>query len=171
VPPPDADYRGVFAPENATTINEVKDGTSNTVFLSEANATGFGPRVANQQTAWTSGTGLPRLQGDNAVFRSAWVFTQYAGEIQQPWYSFPDGTVTNANGLAKWFLQMPFSFTPTFITSYGPNSDWPGASSFHGKTVHVANVDGSVERISDTISYPVWVFRNGLQDSKAFTQE
>jgi hypothetical protein len=174
VPPPDADYRGVFAPENSTTMNEIKDGTSNTIVLAEANATGFGPKnpnLPNLQVAWTTNTGLPRIKGANAVFRSAWVFTQYAGEIQQAWYSMPDGTATNGLGNPQWFLQSPFSFTPTYVTAYGPNSDWPGPSSFHVGIVMVARADGSVGPQSTTISYPTWVFLNGIQDSKTFAED
>jgi hypothetical protein len=134
VPAPAADYRGVFAPENTTKILDIKDGLSNTIILSEANATGYAPPTSNvpvEQIAWTCGTGLPRPKGETAVFRSAWVFTQYAGEIQQRWYCFPDGSISNGLGNQQWFLQKPYSFTPTYITTYGPNSDWPGPSSFH----------------------------------------
>jgi prepilin-type N-terminal cleavage/methylation domain-containing protein len=175
VPQPDSDYRGVFAPENTTKLSEIRDGTSTTILLSEANATGFGPRNATQQLAWTSGTGLPRLRGaigfSNAVFRSAWVFTQYAGETMLPWYCYPDGTLTNGLGNPQWFLEQPYSFTPTYVTAYGPNSDWPGPSSFHRQVVMVARADGSVGPLSITVNYPTWVFMNGIQDSKAFTEE
>jgi type II secretory pathway pseudopilin PulG len=175
VPPPDADYRGVFAPENSTKMNEIKDGQSNTIILSEANATGFGPRTVNQQSAWTSGTGLPRLKGSpglsTAVFRSAWVFTQYAGETQLAWYCMPDSTPTNGLGNPQWFLEQPYSFTPTYVTAYGPNSDWPGPSSFHSNVILTARADGSVSRVSVTINYPTWVFLNGVQDGKAFIEE
>lgn len=172
VPDPDADYRGVFAPENQTDMAAVKDGTSNTIIMAEVNATGYGPRTANQQTAWTCGSGLPRLPGSlnssNAVFRSAWIFTQYAGETQQAWYSMPDGTTTSGNGNPQWFKQQPFSFTPTYITSYGPNSDWPGPSSRHPGITQYVRVDGSVDKVSNSIQYPIWVFLNGIQDGRAF---
>jgi hypothetical protein len=35
----------------------------------------------------------------------------------------------------------------------------------------VARADGSVGPLSTTITYPTWVFLNGIQDSKTFTEE
>jgi prepilin-type N-terminal cleavage/methylation domain-containing protein len=176
VPPPDADYHGIFAPEVVTNMSAIKDGTSNTVIVAEVNATGFGPKTSTQQLAWTCGTGVPRLPGSlnnsNAVIRSAWVFTQYAGETQLSWYSYPDGTVTTGNGnMPKWFREQPYTFTPTFVTLYGPNSDWAGASSLHPGQVQVVQADGSVAQINNSIDYPVWVFRNGVADSKPFEKD
>jgi hypothetical protein len=176
VPPPEADYHGVFAPENTTNMTAIKDGTSNTIIVSEANVTGFGPKSATLDLRWTCGTGVARLGGSlnnsNAVIRSAWVFTQYAGETQQSWYSYPDGTATTGNGnTVKWFLEKPYTFTPTFITMYGPNSDWAGPSSFHPGLVQAVQADGSVAQINNTIDYPVWVFRNGIQDGKPFEKD
>jgi hypothetical protein len=173
IPPPDADYHGAFAPENMSNMTSLKDGTSNTIVIGEVSATAFGPKSATADLRWTCGTGVPRLGGSlgnsNAVFRPAWVFTQYAGEIMQSWYSYPDGSVTSGNGnIPQWFLQQPYSFTPTFISEYGPNSDWAGPSSFHPGIVQCLQADGSILQVTNTIDYPVWVFRNGVQDGKQF---
>jgi hypothetical protein len=53
---------------------------------------------------------------------------------------------------------------PTHISAYGPNTEWPGASSRHPGIVNVTLADGSSQGISETIQWHVWNKLNGIAD-------
>jgi hypothetical protein len=146
-------------------MSSIKDGTANTVVVAETDSYGFkfGPQ-------FSSGTGKRRLRGGEAVFRSAFVFTQYAGTpanevVNNPPYKKPDDCGDATNG--GWFRAGPHSFTPTYLTAWGINTEWPGPSSTHtGKMVQAARADGSVGVYSQDIVWGVWVAVNGVEDAQ-----
>jgi hypothetical protein len=53
---------------------------------------------------------------------------------------------------------------PTYAAAWGPNSDWPGPSSWHPGTINVIMADASVQSISETIPWDVWMILNGKRD-------
>ena len=134
----------------------ITDGTSNTVMVCEANSFGY---------KWggfrTSGTGVPRMRNE-AVFRSAFVATGiYGACCEVGKYSEVDDSRTKT---ASWFRSVPYSFTPTFLTAWGPNVEWPGASSMHPGIVQAGMADGSVRKVKDNLSWRTWCIINGVSD-------
>ncbi len=182
VPDPASDYSGIFTITHTTRIKDIRDGTQHTVMLSEAASTGFisGPPWYsgfpnfNTGLPWIGGNGEPRGIGPRAVVRSAWVAFGYDGYCCQgginanPPYSEVDGSGPKMN--KTWFLSSPQVFGPTFVSMWGPNSDWPGASSFHPGLVLASFADGSVRPIQEGIAYTEWVMMNAKRDNKSQQQ-
>jgi prepilin-type N-terminal cleavage/methylation domain-containing protein len=161
------DYSGLFAQTRTFGMRDVLDGTSNTVVISEA--TGYGFKWGGFQT---SGTGVLRLRDGEAVFRSAFVYTGIYGQCSQAPYMKPDnsGPMVPEQSGGQWFRAGPHSFSPTYITAWGPNAEWPGASSSHtGGTIMCARADGSVAGISSKINWGQWVALNGVADGAVKT--
>ena len=160
--PKAGDYSGLFAQTRNFRIADVLDGTSNSVVIAET--TSYGYKWGGFQT---SGTGVLRLRGGEAVFRSAFVYTGIYGQCSQAPYMKPDGSgamVPEQSGGA-WFRAGPHSFSPTYLTAWGPNVEWPGASSSHaGGTIMCARADGSVSGVRDSIGWGQWVALNGIAD-------
>lgn len=155
---PVADYSGLFTVEKTNGFENVVDGTSNTIAIAETSAAGYkwGP-------IWTSGTGVPRVGGE-AVFRSALVAPGHAGTTTQSGkYLWPDGSAAIPGG---WFRAGPHSYTPTYLSAWGPNSEWPGASSLHPGIIMCARVDGSVAEFNSDIYWPTWMMLNAIADRK-----
>ena len=65
---------------------------------------------------------------------------------------------------AVWFRTAPSSFTPSYLTAWGPNVEWPGAGSVHPAVIQVLLADGSMRPVSTSIDRPTWVKVNGRQD-------
>ncbi len=162
---------GVFSDERTTKISEINDGTTNTILVAETNSTGFQRAIGFTESLWTCATGVPRLDTREAVVRPAFLALGFQGtccESYNGWvrYSRPDGTAT---GPGFWSNLDPRSngpsvFQPVYESMYGPNSEWPGASSFHPSGLNVLLGDGSVRFQSETIHWPVWAFLNGTRD-------
>jgi prepilin-type N-terminal cleavage/methylation domain-containing protein len=158
VPGPVADYSGLFTVEKTRSYEDVVDGTSNTIALAETSAAGY---------KWgafrTSGTGQPRV-GNEGVFRCALVTPGHAGTTTQSGkYLWPDGSAPVPGG---WFRAGPHSYMPTYLTAWGPNCEWPGASALHPGVLMSARVDGSVSEVASDIYWPTWMMLNAIADRK-----
>ena len=151
------DYSGLFAVTRTFKMADITDGTSNTVAVSEADSFGF--KFGAQ---FTSGTGVRRARGGESVFRTAFLFTGYTGGSMQPPYQKADGSGPAADG--QWFRSAPYSFTPTYISAWGINAEWPGASSMHTGGALAARIDGSVGFYRQSMKWGTWAALNGVGD-------
>lgn len=157
------DFAGLFATGvDARAIRDILDGTSNTVIVAERNATGFfgGPR-------WTCGTGKKRLVAASPVSSSCFLGTGISGwgtnEGGTERFSEVDGSEAKQAG--KWYpAPAPHHYTPTYICYWGPNTEWPAASSVHPGGLNVLNGDGSVHFVTETVNWRMWVIVNGVAD-------
>jgi prepilin-type N-terminal cleavage/methylation domain-containing protein len=158
------DVSGLFAPgKKWRSLASIKDGTSNTIIVAERDAMGYKWGGFN-----TSGTGEVRMGAGESVFCSAFVATAHAG-----WATNEGGATrfanvdnTGAKAAGAWHRASPHSFTPTYLTAWGINTEWPGASSVHaGGVVNVIKGDASVTNVNDATTYFLWVNLNGVNDT------
>ncbi len=144
------DLNGVFTVTLTRRMSQITDGTSNTLIVAEADSMGFGGAPIR-----TSGTGLRRV--GTPVWHSAFVGTSpngwgsFEGSPSPPRAVRPDGSAA-AGG---WFRN--HAFTPTFIAAWGPNANWPSASSYHPGGVQAGLADGSVRFIRENIDWGTWM--------------
>jgi prepilin-type N-terminal cleavage/methylation domain-containing protein/prepilin-type processing-associated H-X9-DG protein len=151
-----ADLSGLFTVTKTRRFSDIKDGTSSTIAIAEKDAMGFGGGPF-----MTSGTGERRV--GTPVFCSAFVATSHAG-----WGANETGAnCVNVDGTAKtngsWFRN--HSFTPTYLTAWGINTEWPGASSTHPGGLQVCYADGSVGFLAETIDYGTYLKLNAIKDN------
>jgi prepilin-type N-terminal cleavage/methylation domain-containing protein len=155
--PKAGDYTGLFAVNRTFRIADVTDGTSNVVAVAETDSYGF--KWGGFQT---TGTGTRRARGGEAVFRAAFVYTGVNGRSMYAPFLKPDGG-TPSEG--TWFKAAPYSYPPSYLTAWGINTEWPGASSMHtGGVVQAARADGSVGSFRTSIPWGMWVAMNGIGD-------
>jgi len=164
-----AEVSGVFTfkePAGACAIRDITDGTSNTVMVAEVNSTGYKEKPGTPSFR-RCGVGTPRRSNGEQVFRSAFTWTgRYGVCCQTGRYVHPDGS-----GADSWFRGgWPYPFSPTYLTAWGPNANWPGASGVHPGGLNCLLGDGSVRFVSDTITWPTWVMVNGIHDKFSRTQ-
>jgi len=156
--PKAGDYSGLFAPSRTFRMKDILDGTSNTVVIAEANSYGYKWGAFQAQ-----GGGAVRARGGEAVFRAAFLYPPYTGQAVQPPYMKPDNSGPAQDG--AWFKSGPYSYSPTYLTAWGINCEWPGAGSTHtGNIVLVARGDGSVGSVTTSTSWGTWVALNGVAD-------
>lgn len=154
-----SDFSGVFTVTKCNGQADIEDGTSNVIAVAEVNSTGY---------KWgrirTSGTGVPRKNTGERVFRAAFVWTGVYGECCETGrYMNPDGNGPSTG--ARWFPGgWPYPFSPTYLSAWGPNAEWPGAGSLHSGGVNVALADGSVRAVSSTVDWGIWAKVNGKSD-------
>jgi prepilin-type processing-associated H-X9-DG protein len=153
------EFSGIFTITKSRRVAHILDGTSNVVACAEANSTGF-----KWGAIRTAGTGTRRLNSGERVFRAAFVFTGRYGECCEPGrglFEFTDP----AGGKTWWFPDVAsHAFSPTYIASYGPNTEWPGASSVHPGGLNVLLADGSARFVADTIPWHIWLKVNAIRD-------
>ena len=83
----------------------------------------------------------------------------------EDWENIYDGDDTADATPNVWFRDNPKPHPPTFVSQWGPKTDFPGASSNHsGGTVQFVRVDGSVGQMNQGGSWGVWVTINGIAD-------
>jgi len=148
------DFSGVFTTTKTNKQGKILDGTSNVIAVAEVNCDGYkwGP-------IRTSGTGVPRV-GAERVYRAAFVWTGRYGECCET------GRYTDPAGGAIWWFQgsSPHAFSPTYLSDWGPNAEWPGASSRHPAGTNVMLADASVRSVTDNIEWGTWAKLNGISD-------
>jgi prepilin-type N-terminal cleavage/methylation domain-containing protein len=153
---------GLFTITKTRRMADIRDGTSNTVVGAEVNSTGY-----KWGAFHTCGTGQPRLNTNGErVYRAAFVWTGMYGQCCETGiYKDPAG------GSTWWFPAAgPHAFSPTYLTAWGPNCDWPGASSLHSGGLNCLMGDASSRFVSETIAWHVWVKVNGIEDQCTVTQ-
>lgn len=152
------DYSGLFACTRNFTMANIKDGTSNTVVIAETDSLGYKNGGFN-----TSGTGIPRVGRGESVFRSAFLYTGYTGQSKQSPYQKPDDSGAEVD--PSWFRAGPHSYCPSYLTAWGINVDWEGASTVHaGDMLQCLRGDGSVTGIQENVEYRIWISINGIAD-------
>lgn len=166
---------GIFVTRQYTPISRIVDGTSNTIMAAEADSS---EHCCNGQFP-----GGRRRVGGERLFRTTLLATQVNCDAQaaggySPSISptdtllYPDGTTSNCSSNG-WWKGAPYAYSPTFISAYAPNSEWPGPSSFHTGGIHALMADGSVRFISENIHHnanwtiSVWQALNSIDGSNA----
>ena len=154
------DYTGLFAVTREHSIKDIQDGTSNTIVVGETDSGGFGGGPFG-----TSGTGARRRTTGAAVFRAAFVGPGYTG-----WGGNEGGGIrtVQCDGSAMtngaWFRGSPHAYSPTYITAWGINTEWPGTSSYHTGGMNATMGDGSVQFIAQSIDIRAYIALNGIGD-------
>lgn len=159
---PAGDYCGMFRVEHNCSFGHVVDGASNVIMVGERNQTGYKGGMIGPQNQWM-GLGMPRLAGGETVFSNAFVGSGIAGQCCQAGrYMAPDGTAATGN----WWKAAPYSFTPTYITAWGANTEWAGPSSVHtGSLINYLFADGGVRSLQATMDYRIFLMLNAEGDA------
>jgi hypothetical protein len=167
--PQNANLNGLFTITWTNRIADVTDGTSNTVGIAEVNSTGYKWAVGG---LCINATGVPRFNNNERVFRAAFVWTGIYGQCCQ------SGVYTDPAGGSTWWFPAGggggggggHAFSPTYITAWGVNNNWPGASSLHPSGLNTGRVDGSVHFVAESIEWGMWAKLNAIKDNYPIDQ-
>jgi prepilin-type N-terminal cleavage/methylation domain-containing protein/prepilin-type processing-associated H-X9-DG protein len=143
---------GVGITGNNVAIQQITDGTSNTIMIGEtdsASNTGSQFCCTRKRTA------------GERVFRTCLLATQVNSDAQSragsvfnnslgAQYLDPDGGTVSSGG---WWRGGPYALAPFFISAYAINSEWPGPSSAHPGGAHFLMCDGGVRFINGTMQH------------------
>lgn len=172
---PGTTLAGVFNLNTHTRIAMITDGTSNTVMISECSTRGFQPKAGVRGDS-TNGGGIPRAGGQNdSVFHTCLVACGNEPSVmamgQHPDPSVQGGYgATRADGLGPvdfWSLgAAPYVYAGTYLSVFGINNNWPGASSMHVGGTHSLLADGSVRFISESLDFNTWAGINSAQGNE-----
>jgi len=162
-----AEMSGLFSPGNTNRMADIRDGTSNVVAVAEVNSTGY-----KWGQTRVNGSGVPRLNTTERVFRAAFLAVGYSGYCCDsnathhakfggtcPFVDPEGGTPA---GWGTW--ASPHTLQPSFWNHRGINDEWPGASGMHPGGINVLFADGSVHFIAETIAWPSWAMLMGIAD-------
>ena len=162
-----AEMSGVFSPGKTVKIRDITDGTSNVVMCAEVNSTGY-----KWGATRVNGSGEPRLNTGERVFRAAFVAFCYAGycsDSNATYHAKFGGTCPFVNpdgsAAARWgTFASPYTLQPSFWNHRGINDEWPGASGMHPGGINTLHADGSVHFTTETITWPTWAKLMAIAD-------
>jgi prepilin-type processing-associated H-X9-DG protein len=153
---------GVFMADNTSTIEDITDGTSNTLIVAECNYASW-----MNGRPWANGSGVPRYTrgvsgGNEPLPRCAFVAWDAGGTIcTDPKYQAYDG------GGCKWIGGWnPGFWGPSFLTHEGFKVRWSAAGGMHPGVMNILMGDGSARSLSDSTSYEVYFCLCAMADGE-----
>jgi len=161
------DFSGLFCVTRTNGLKNITDGTSNTIIIAETSSSGF--TGGRELAIAPAGIVRHRNSSGEAVFRTAFLGTNHTGWAGQPTLVVqPDGSPM-VDG--SWFRAGPHSYTPTYITYWGINTEWPGPSSFHVGGLNAGYGDGSVNFVSESVDFRTYLALNGIADGNVIPND